>query len=168
VTKAQRPISPGVDGRACAGGRVGGRADALFNTLAEKKGYLAKEVSLLNSLHENFTKAVNSGSNKDKIVESVEAILKSVNQTLAKSTQRLNDGKAVRDTQQQKYDKLVEKQRKYFQLVRVDGPEPAAPFSNRASARWAFVSRPPQVADYQAECEKNARMSEQLEGATPA
>lgn len=113
---------------------------ALFNTLAEKKGYLAKEVSLLNSLHENFTKAVNSGSNKDKIVESVEAILKSVNQTLAKSTQRLNDGKAVRDTQQQKYDKLVEKQRKYFQLV----------------------------ADYQAECEKNARMSEQLEGATPA
>ena len=29
---------------------------ALFNTLEEKKGYLSKEVSLLNSIHENFTK----------------------------------------------------------------------------------------------------------------
>ena len=106
---------------------------ALFNTLEEKKGYLAKEVSLLNSIHENFTKATSGGGSKDKIVESVEGILKSVQQTLAKVEQRLADGNGTRDAQQLTFDKLVEKQRKYFQLV----------------------------ADYQAECEKNARLSEQ-------
>ena len=47
--------------------------------------------------------------------------------------QRLADGNGTRDAQQLTFDKLVEKQRKYFQLV----------------------------ADYQAECEKNARLSEQ-------
>ena len=38
---------------------------SLFNTLEEKKGYLSKEVSLLNSIHENFTKA--AAGNKDKV-----------------------------------------------------------------------------------------------------
>ncbi len=104
---------------------------ALFNTLEEKKGYLSKEVSLLNSIHENFTKAVSGGGSKDKIVESVETILKSVQQTLAKVEQRLSDAKTTRESQQGKFDKLVEKQRKYFQLV----------------------------ADYQAEMDKNARLS---------
>ena len=88
-------------------------------------------VSLLNSIHENFTKAVSGGGSKDKIVESVETILKSVQQTLAKVEQRLSDAKTTRESQQGKFDKLVEKQRKYFQLV----------------------------ADYQAEMDKNARLS---------
>ena len=41
---------------------------ALFNTLEEKKGHLAKECSLLNSINENYTKAA-SGA-KEKIAES--------------------------------------------------------------------------------------------------
>ena len=90
-------------------------------------------MSLLNSLNETFAKAVQGGGSKDKIVESVEGILKSVQQSLAKSEQRLADEAAARDAQQHTYDKLVEKQRKYYQLV----------------------------ADYQAECEKNAKISEQ-------
>ena len=52
-------------------------------------------------------------------------------QTLAKVEQRLSDAKTTRESQQGKFDKLVEKQRKYFQLV----------------------------ADYQAEMDKNARLS---------
>ena len=104
---------------------------ALFNTLEEKKGYLSKEVSLLNSIHENFTKATASGGSKDKIVESVETINKSVQQTLGKVEQRLVDARSTRDTHQQKFDSLVAKQRKYFQMV----------------------------AEYQAECEKNAKLS---------
>ena len=104
---------------------------ALFNTLEEKKGYLSKEVSLLNSLHENFTKAASSGGSKDKIVESVETIHKSVQQTLSKVEQRLADAGAMRDARQQNFDALVAKQRKYYQMV----------------------------AEYQAECEKNAKLS---------
>mmetsp|Transcript_35315 Transcript_35315/g.92688 ORF Transcript_35315/g.92688 Transcript_35315/m.92688 type:complete len:598 (+) Transcript_35315:45-1838(+) len=89
---------------------------SLFNTLEEKKGYLSKEVSLLNSIHENYTKA--AAGNKDRIAESVEGLLKSVQQNLQKVEQRLSDATSTRNTAQQRYDKLVEKQRKYFQLVK--------------------------------------------------
>ena len=90
---------------------------ALFNTLEEKKGYLAKEVSLLNSLHETFNKASTTGA-KEKIVESVEGILKSVVQSLDKVAERLHDATAARDATQQKYDRLAEQQRKYYALVK--------------------------------------------------
>ena len=102
---------------------------SLFNTLEEKKGYLSKEVSLLNSIHENYTKA--AAGNKDRIVESVEGLLKSVQQNLQKVEQRLKDAVSARDATQQRYDKLVEKQRKYFQLVK----------------------------EYQAECQRNEMLS---------
>ena len=68
---------------------------ALYNTLEEKKGFLAKEVSLLNSIHENYTKA--AAGNKDRIVESVEGILKGVQQSLAKVEQRLKEALNARD-----------------------------------------------------------------------
>ena len=92
---------------------------ALFNTLEEKKGYLSKEVSLLNSIHENFAKAAASGASKDKIAESVDNLNKSVQQSLSRVEQRLHDEQTARDTTQTKYDKLVEAQRKYFQLVKL-------------------------------------------------
>ena len=106
---------------------------ALFNTLEEKKSYLGKEVSLLNSLNDNFSKAAAGGGSKEKILESVESILKSVLQTLAKAEAKLADTQATRDAQQQAFDKHVEKQRKYYGLV----------------------------AQYQAACEANAKLSEQ-------
>jgi hypothetical protein len=106
---------------------------ALFNTLEEKKSYLGKEVSLLNSIHENFTKAANSGNaaNKERVVDSVESCVKSVQATLEKVNARLSESREARDSSQQKYDKLVEKQRKYFQLVK----------------------------DYQNECQRNEQLS---------
>jgi len=102
---------------------------SLYNTLEEKKGYLSKEVSLMNSIHENYTKAATA--NKDRIVESVEGLLKSVQQNLHKVEQRLSETTSARDATQQRYDKLVEKQRRYFQLVK----------------------------DYQAECQRNETLS---------
>ena len=90
---------------------------ALYNTLEEKKGYLTKEVSLLNSIHDNFSKA-SSSANKEKLVESVEGLTKSVSASLQKVETRLADETAARDEVQGKYDKLVERQRRYFQLVK--------------------------------------------------
>ena len=51
-------------------------------------------------------------------MDSVETIMKSVQQTVEKVNGRLADASATRDTAQQRYDKLVEKQRKYYQLVK--------------------------------------------------
>jgi len=102
---------------------------ALYNTLEEKKGFLAKEVSLLNSIHENYTKA--AAGNKDRIVESVEGILKGVQQSLAKVEQRLKEALNARDGMNVKEQKLVAQQRTYFKLVK----------------------------DYQAECQRNEALS---------
>lgn len=62
-----------------------------------------------------------------QIVDSVESLLKNVQQMLHKVEQRVKDAAASRDGTQQRYDKLMEKQRKYYQLVK----------------------------DYQAECQRN-------------
>ena len=88
----------------------------LFNTLEEKKGYLSKEVSLLNSIHENYTKAAHG--NKDRIADSVEDLLKNVQHSLQKVETRLSQASSSRNAAQSRYDKLIEKQRKYFQLVK--------------------------------------------------
>merc|ERR1719171_2870086 len=61
-----------------------------YNMLEEKKGYLTKEASLINSIHENFTKS--AGGSKDKLVESVEGLVKSVQQNLEKAQARLAEG----------------------------------------------------------------------------
>ena len=106
---------------------------ALYNTLEEQKGYLTKEVSLLNSIHENYSKAA-TGSAKDKIADSVEGLNSSVQQNLAKAQQRLQEERSSRDAAQAAYDKLVEAQRRYFQLVKA----------------------------YQLECQKNEEMAAQI------
>ena len=66
-----------------------------------------------------------------QIVDSIETLLKSVQQMLTKVEQRLAGATSSKEAVQQKYDKLVEKQRKYFQLVK----------------------------DYQAECQKNEELA---------
>jgi len=87
-----------------------------FNTLEEKKGFITKEVSLINSIHENFNKSL--PGNRDKLVESVEGLVKNVQQNLERVEQRLASEHKEKEALQQQYDKLVEKQRKYFKLVK--------------------------------------------------
>ena len=90
---------------------------ALYNTLEEKKQHLAKEVSLLNSIFENFSKAA-TGPAKDKIADSVDTLNKSVQQMLGKTEQRLTEATTERDQVQGQYDELVKKQRRYYALVK--------------------------------------------------
>ena len=53
-----------------------------------------------------------------QLVESVEGLVKNVQQSLDKATLRLKGEVSAKDGLQQQYDKLVEKQRKYFKLVK--------------------------------------------------
>ena len=89
-----------------------------YNMLDEKKGYLVKEASLINSIHENFAKSAAGGGGRDKLVESVEGVVKSVQQSLDKVKARLADEVAQKEAAQLQYDKLVDKERKYFKLVK--------------------------------------------------
>uniref|UniRef100_A0A7S4B525 CCDC93 coiled-coil domain-containing protein n=2 Tax=Chrysotila carterae TaxID=13221 RepID=A0A7S4B525_CHRCT len=87
-----------------------------FNALEEERGYLHKEVSLINSIHDNFAKA--GAAPKDKLVESIEGLVQSVQVSLEKVQQRLRDDLRSKDVLQQQYDEMVDKQRKYYKLVR--------------------------------------------------
>ena len=55
---------------------------------------------------------------RDKLVGSIEGLTQSVQQSLDKVNARLADETQKRDALQAAYDKLVEKERKYYKLVR--------------------------------------------------
>jgi len=88
----------------------------LYNTLEERKLYLTKEVSIVNSIHDNFNKVAVGG--RDKLVDSIEGLTKSVQQNLDKVNGRFAEEVGKREALQATYDKLVEKERKYYKLVR--------------------------------------------------
>ncbi|XP_015777701.1 PREDICTED: coiled-coil domain-containing protein 93-like [Acropora digitifera] len=50
----------------------------LYNTLDDTKLYLGKEVSLLNSIHDNFEQAMSSASNKEQFLNQFESIVKGI------------------------------------------------------------------------------------------
>merc|ERR1711956_418 len=88
-----------------------------YNVLGEKQGYLTKEASLINSIHDNFCKATATAS-KDKLVESVDNIVKTMQTNLDKVQGRLAEGVNSKEALQQQYSKLVDKERKYSKLVK--------------------------------------------------
>lgn len=55
-----------------------------YNTLEDSKSYLAKEVSILNSINDSFKNAMSSKSSREQFLESLNNILKSVVQSLEK------------------------------------------------------------------------------------
>ena len=92
---------------------------AMYNVLEEKKTYVTKEISLINSIHENFTKAMSEkAAAREKLAEATDGIVKTVQATQAKTQGRLDDELASKAALQAKYDKLLGQQRKYFKLVK--------------------------------------------------
>uniref|UniRef100_A0A7S3BSN1 Coiled-coil domain-containing protein 93 n=1 Tax=Haptolina ericina TaxID=156174 RepID=A0A7S3BSN1_9EUKA len=90
----------------------------LYNTLEERKTYLSKEVSLINSINGNFAKLKAATKDKAPLADSIEGLTKSVAQSLEKVKQRLMDETASKDALQAAHDKLMDKERKYYKLIR--------------------------------------------------
>ncbi|XP_012281722.1 coiled-coil domain-containing protein 93 isoform X1 [Orussus abietinus] len=90
----------------------------LYNTLDDTKLYLNKELSLLNSIQENYTEAMASASGKDQFLQQLEAIVAGVKRNKAKVEKRCIDEKMRRDSLSQQLASLVEQQRKYVAAVR--------------------------------------------------
>ena len=55
-----------------------------YNQCEDIKMYLSKEVSILNSIHDNYKTAMASKTGKDQFLESLTSIIKSVNSALEK------------------------------------------------------------------------------------
>ncbi|XP_012631069.2 coiled-coil domain-containing protein 93 isoform X3 [Microcebus murinus] len=56
----------------------------LYNTLDDKKVYLEKEISLLNSIHENFSQAMSSPASRDQFLRQMEQIVEGIKQSRMK------------------------------------------------------------------------------------
>ena len=90
----------------------------LYNTLDDKKLYLSKEVSLLNSIHDTFEQAMSSSANKEQFLKQFESIVAGTNNNKVKLDKKKQEDKMRRDQLNDQYLDLVEKQRLYFKTVK--------------------------------------------------
>ncbi|OAD53685.1 Coiled-coil domain-containing protein 93 [Eufriesea mexicana] len=90
----------------------------LYNTLDDTKLYLSKELSLLNSIQDNYNEAMASISGKEQFLEQFEAIVEGVKRNKAKMEKRCADEKNRRDALSRQLVTLIEQQRKYVAAVR--------------------------------------------------
>ncbi|XP_041365709.1 coiled-coil domain-containing protein 93-like [Gigantopelta aegis] len=90
----------------------------LYNTFDDKKLYLAKEVNLLNSIHDTFIQAMSSPANKEQFLKQFEQIVEGVRSNRVKVEKKKQAEKMKRDQLNDTYLDLVEKQRLYFKTVK--------------------------------------------------
>ncbi|KOC71140.1 Coiled-coil domain-containing protein 93 [Habropoda laboriosa] len=90
----------------------------LYNTLDDTKLYLSKELSLLNSIQDNYNEAMASTSGKEQFLKQFEAIVSGVKRNKAKVERRCADEKNRRDALSLELVTLIEQQRKYVAAVR--------------------------------------------------
>ncbi|XP_024890343.1 coiled-coil domain-containing protein 93 [Temnothorax curvispinosus] len=90
----------------------------LYNTLDDTKLYISKELSLLNSIQDNYNEAMASTSGKEQFLKQFETIVAGVKRNKAMVEKRCTDEKGRRDTLSRQLVTLVEQQRKYVAAVR--------------------------------------------------
>ncbi|XP_067634295.1 coiled-coil domain-containing protein 93 isoform X2 [Eurosta solidaginis] len=90
----------------------------LFNTLNDKKRYLEKELSLLNSICEAFNEGMTSAHGRQEFIKQFEAIVAGVKQTEQKVRQKYNEECARRDALNAELQALLELQRQYAAAVK--------------------------------------------------
>ncbi|XP_069701680.1 coiled-coil domain-containing protein 93 isoform X2 [Periplaneta americana] len=90
----------------------------LYNTLDDTKLYLSKELTLLNSILDNYTEAMSSTSGKEQFMKQFDAIVEGIKQNKAKVERRRTEERQRRDKLSQQLLSLVEQQRRYVAAVR--------------------------------------------------
>ncbi|XP_051060099.1 coiled-coil domain-containing protein 93 isoform X1 [Phodopus roborovskii] len=90
----------------------------LYNTLDDRKVYLEKEISLLNSIHENFSQAMASPASRDQFLRQMEQIVEGIKQNRMKMEKKKQENKMRRDQLNDQYLGLLEKRRLYFKTVK--------------------------------------------------
>lgn len=90
----------------------------LYNILDDTKLYLTTELSLLNSIQDNYNEAMASASGKEQFLKQFEAIVEGVKRNKSKVERRCAYEKNKRDTFSRQLVTLIEQQRKYVAAVR--------------------------------------------------
>lgn len=108
----------------------------MYNTLDDTRTFLSKEVSILESISENFETALKSKGSREKFLESLAQILSSVQSYLESTKTKLNVEQEKHDKLNEQYMALVEKERAYFKTTK----------------------------EFQEECKKNELLQQRLAG----
>lgn len=90
----------------------------LYNTLDDTKLYLEKELSLLNSIYENYNEGMTNPNAREQFIKQFEQIVAGVKQTQIKVKCKCDDEKAKRDGLNGQLMSLIEQQRKYAAAVK--------------------------------------------------
>ncbi|XP_055598049.1 coiled-coil domain-containing protein 93 [Uranotaenia lowii] len=90
----------------------------LYNTLDDTKLYLEKEMSLLNSIYENYAGAMQSFASRDQFVQQFEAIVEGIHTNKIKVNAKCEEERSKRDSLNAQLLALVEQQRKYAATVK--------------------------------------------------
>uniref|UniRef100_A0A8C6M8W8 Coiled-coil domain-containing protein 93 n=1 Tax=Nothobranchius furzeri TaxID=105023 RepID=A0A8C6M8W8_NOTFU len=90
----------------------------LYNTLDDKKVYLEKEVTLLNSIHDNFQQAMSSAAAKEQFLRQMEQIVEGIKQSRIKMEKKKQENKMRRDQLNDEYLELLDERRLYFKTVK--------------------------------------------------
>ncbi|XP_055637775.1 coiled-coil domain-containing protein 93 isoform X2 [Toxorhynchites rutilus septentrionalis] len=90
----------------------------LYNTLDDTKLYLEKEMSLLNSIYDNYGNAMLSFSSREQFLQQFENIVEGIRVNKTKVKRKCDDERAKRDGLNAQLLCLVEQQRKYAATVK--------------------------------------------------
>ncbi|CAK1586276.1 unnamed protein product [Parnassius mnemosyne] len=85
----------------------------FYNTLYEVKLYTSKELSLLNSILDNYEEAMSSTRKREEFMTQFESIVDWVNQTVRKVEEKFNSEKEQKTALHTEYTRLIEVQRQY-------------------------------------------------------
>eukprot|EP00947_MAST-08B_sp_MAST-8B-sp1_P000596 g596.t1 len=107
-----------------------------YNVLKQKRDFLQREVTQLQQIHENFPAAFKAGkASQGTFLTSMNAIVAGLEQTFSKISGKLDESKGRQGDVNDQYQKLIEKQRRYFKAVK----------------------------EFQEECDRNEKLTDMLE-----
>ncbi|KAL5249336.1 hypothetical protein ACHWQZ_G018257 [Mnemiopsis leidyi] len=90
---------------------------ALFNNLSDTKTYLEKHLVRLNSINENFRKAILNVENGFMFLQQLEQLVEGARQSKLGIEKKRADAKANKDSLNDQYLKLVDEGRRYHAIV---------------------------------------------------
>ncbi|KAL2543857.1 paramyosin-related [Forsythia ovata] len=90
-----------------------------YNALMEIKELMLKETSLLNSISMQFQDAITSADGRIKLINSLEGILKGIQQRLGKEQTTLQSEQKICDSLKEKYAAAISEQRHSYSLLKL-------------------------------------------------
>lgn len=91
---------------------------STYNTLEATRSVLAREVSILNSIQDNYKQAMSSKQKREKFLESLDQIAKGMVQSLEKEEGKLTKEKKSNEQLNDRYMKQVEKERTFYKTTK--------------------------------------------------